>query len=58
MTRDEARRLSRLLFEGVSTTVDLEALARHPEVYAEVVSTKTTWTIQIDKAYKNGTRES
>jgi putative phage-type endonuclease len=44
--------------EGVSTNVDLEVLARFPDAYAAAVTTKTTWTIQVDKAYKNGTRES
>jgi hypothetical protein len=45
--------------EGVSTSVDLETLARHPEAYADAVTTITTWTIQVAKEYRpNGTRVS
>jgi predicted phage-related endonuclease len=38
--------------EGTDTTVNLEALARHPEVYANVVTTRTTWTLCVAKEYK------
>lgn len=38
--------------EGTRTDVDLDVLARYPEAYAAATRHSTTWTIEIDKAYK------